>query len=83
MGDSRPLWRPLAENALRPEDEVAMRIPNTIDRVQSPPGVPSRPSLKAWTIPIISAPRTAPVRLPMPPSTAAVNAIRPSSSPVS
>ena len=61
-----------------------MRIPKTIDRVQSPPGANHvRPSLNDWTKPITSAPSTAPARLPMPPNTAAVNAINPSSKPVS
>ena len=55
-----------------------------IERVQSLPGVIQvRPSLKAWIRPIVTAPSTAPLRLPIPPSTAAVNAIRPSSKPVS
>ena len=53
------------------------------DRVQSPPGVPSRLLFHASIIPIISAPSTAPVRLPIPPSTAAVNASSPSWNPVS
>ena len=37
-----------------------------------------RPSLNAWISPISIAPSTAPGRLPMPPRTAAVNAISPS-----
>ncbi len=36
---------------------TAMRIPKTSDRVQSPPGVPSSPSLNAWTRPIEHRPQ--------------------------
>ena len=61
-----------------------MRIEKTIDWVQSLPGVCQRsPSLNAWMKPMQSAPSTAPGRLPIPPSTAAVNAISPSEKPVS
>ena len=54
-----------------------------IDWVQSLPGAcqPS-PLLNASMNPITSAPRTAPGRLPIPPSTAAVNAISPTRKPV-
>src|SRR5262249_34438873 len=61
---------------------MRIRIVNTIDSVQSEPGAfQSRPSLYAWMSPIRSAPSTAPGRLPIPPSTADVNAIRPSVKP--
>ena len=55
---------------------------NTIDWVQSLPGeCQESPSLNCWIMPISTAPRTAPGRLPMPPRTAAVKAIRPSVKP--
>src|SRR6185437_10882859 len=58
---------------------IRMRIEKTIVSVQSEPGeCQLSPSLNAWISPISTAPRTAPGRLPMPPSTAAVNAISPS-----
>src|SRR4029453_3823534 len=88
--------RPLGEGAHAPSGvrsprrpsgrntRVRMRMPNTIERVPRPPGAyPGRPSLKGWMKPIRSAPRTAPGRLPIPPRTAAVKAMRPSSKPVS
>jgi ABC-type uncharacterized transport system permease subunit len=63
---------------------MRIRIEKTIDSVQLLPGVCQvSPSLNAWMKPISSAPTTAPGRLPMPPSTAAVNAISPSVKPVS
>ena len=58
---------------------IRIRIVKTIDSVQSEPGAcQPRPSLNAWMRPIRIAPSTAPGRLPMPPNTAAVNAISPS-----
>src|SRR5437763_833427 len=57
---------------------IRIRIANTIDCVQSLPGAcHDSPSLNCWISPMMIAPRTAPGRLPMPPRTAAVNAIRP------
>src|SRR5207248_169418 len=58
---------------------IRMRIEKTIDCVQSEPGkCHGSPSFHDWIRPISTAPRTAPGRLPIPPSTAAVNAISPS-----
>src|ERR1700712_2892770 len=58
---------------------IRIRIENTIDCVQSEPGMcQGSPSFHVWMRPISTAPSTAPGRLPIPPSTAAVNAIRPS-----
>src|SRR6185312_5796786 len=63
---------------------IAIRIAKTIERVQSLPGANHEsPSLKAWISPMMIAPSTAPVRFPIPPSTAAVKAIRPRVKPVS
>ena len=48
---------------------IMIRIAKTIERVQSPPGAfHERPSLNAWISPIRTPPRTAPGRLPIPPS---------------
>src|SRR5581483_9929288 len=59
--------------------KIRIRIENTIDSVQSEPGMcHGRPSFQAWMSPIVTAPSTAPGRFPIPPSTAAVNEIRPS-----
>src|SRR5438309_2015041 len=58
---------------------IRIRIEKTIDCVQSLPGeCHVSPLLNDWISPIRSAPRTAPERLPIPPSTAAVKAISPS-----
>src|SRR5262245_6641540 len=63
---------------------IAIRSPKTIDRVQSLPGAAHvNPSLNAWISPMMIPPSTAPGRFPIPPRTAAVKAIRPSSKPVS
>ena len=81
---SGPFGRPLAEQTLGAEDEDQDQD-REHDRLR--PVVPGvcqvRPSLNAWMRPIRDRPRTAPGRLPIPPRTAAVNAIKPSWKPVS
>src|SRR5262249_41766745 len=58
---------------------IRIRIPKMIDSVQADPGACQvSPSLKLMIRPISSAPSVAPVRFPIPPSTAAVNAYSPS-----
>src|SRR5688572_15274539 len=53
---------------------IRTRYANTIAGVHSPP---IRLSEICWMIPMMKPPSTAPQRLPMPPITAAVKAIRP------
>ena len=79
----------LIPNAIEPRACLASAQPGTGDitlwmrSVQLLPGeCQLSPSEKAWIRPIRTAPTTAPGRLPMPPSTAAVNAIRPVRKPV-
>jgi hypothetical protein len=57
---------------------VRISIPKTTACVQRGS---SRKSLAAATTPIIKPPKKAPYRLPIPPSTAAVNAIKPPRNP--
>ena len=72
---SSGLPRLLAEQALRPEDHDQHRG----RRTRSPASTRSRSGCRrsAGCMPMIRPPSTAPLRLPMPPMTAAVNAIRP------
>src|SRR5687767_11679869 len=57
---------------------IRTRYANTTAGVHSPP---IRLSEICWMQPMITPPRTAPRRLPIPPSTAAVNASRPAVKP--
>src|SRR5688572_320995 len=57
---------------------ISTRYAKTTAGVHSPP---IRLSEICWMQPMITPPRTAPWRLPMPPMTAAVNAIRPALKP--
>ena len=57
-----------------------MRIANTATGAHAEPLL-TRDSTVCWTIPMIRPPTTAPLRLPMPPMTAAVNAIKPAVKP--
>src|SRR6476660_4985392 len=57
---------------------IRIRIENTSEVVHCSPGAcQERPSLNAWINPMMRAPSVAPVRLPMPPRTAAVKANSP------
>src|ERR687887_671006 len=59
---------------------IRIRIANTTAGAHAEP-FSSRDSAVCWTIPMIRPPMTAPLRLPMPPMTADVNAIRPAVKP--
>ena len=72
---SCPVRRLLAQEALGPEHEDQDEDPEDQRLGPVEPGAcQESPSLKLMIRPIMSAPSAAPVRLPMPPSTAAVNA---------
>src|SRR6188508_2132631 len=74
----------LPEQALRPEHKDGDQDPeDDRPRPVSARREPREPLVEGLDEADRSAPSTAPARLPMPPSTAAVNAISPSSKPVS
>jgi hypothetical protein len=72
--------RLLAEQALRAEDHDHHEDREHDDR-RPRRAVVDRDSTVCWMIPMIRPPTTAPLRLPMPPMTAAVKAIRPAVKP--